>query len=77
MKATILLEEIGCGNCMAYVTKELSKIKDINDISPDAEASKITFTYNSEGAALEAVEILSTFRKREKKEEFSRQLKIA
>ena len=77
MKATILLEELNCGNCIAYVTKELSKIEDIHDISPDPKDSKITFTYDSEVAALEAVGILSTFRKLEKEEEFTQKLKIA
>ncbi|MBZ9631354.1 heavy-metal-associated domain-containing protein [Salegentibacter sp. LM13S] len=77
MKATILLEDLNVGNCITYVTKELSKIKDICDISPDAEASKISFTYNSEVAALEAVEILSSFRHQEKEEEFNQNLKIA
>jgi copper chaperone CopZ len=77
MKATILLKELNCGNCIAYVTKKLSKIKDIHHILPDAEASKITFTYNSEAAALEAVGVLSSFRKQESEEEFNKNLKIA
>ncbi|MBZ9729376.1 heavy-metal-associated domain-containing protein [Salegentibacter sp. JZCK2] len=77
MKATILLEELNCGNCIEYVTKELSKIEDIHDILPDTKSSKITFTYDSEGAALEAVGILSSFRKLEKEAEFKQELKIA
>ncbi|PRX44367.1 hypothetical protein [Salegentibacter salegens] len=77
MKATMLLEELNVGNCIAYITRELSKIKDICDIYPDSEASKITFTYNSEFAALEAVEVLSSFRNKEKEEEFNETLKIA
>ncbi len=67
MKATILLEQLNCGNCIAYVSKKLSKIEDIHDILPDAKSSKITFTYDSEGAALEAVGVLSSFRKLERK----------
>ncbi len=77
MKATMLLEELNVGNCIAYITRELSKIKDICDIYPDSEASKITFTYNSEFAALEAVGVLSSFRNKENEEEFNETLKIA
>jgi len=77
MKATILLEELNCGNCVKYVTEKLSKIKDIFDILPDEKASKITFSYNSEVAALEAVGIISSFRKMDKEEDFDHKLKIA
>ena len=77
MKATMLLEELNVGNCITYITKELSKIKDICDIYADSEASKITFTYNSEFAPLEAVGVLSSFRHKEKEEEFNENLKIA
>lgn len=73
MKATISLKELNCGNCMAYVAKKLSKIKDIYDISADEKASRISFIYKSEVAALEAVGILTSFRKLEKEED----LKIA
>jgi len=77
MKATILLEELNCDNCMAYICQKLSLVKDVYDILPDAINSKITFTYKSENAALEAVEILSDFRKHEKDEAFNENLKIA
>lgn len=77
MKATILLEELNCGNCIAYVTEELSKIKDIFNILPDEKASKITFSYKSEIAALKAVGILKSFKEQKKEYEFHHQLKIA
>lgn len=77
MKATILLEELNCKNCIDYVTEELSKIKDIFDISPDEKSSKISFHYGSENAALEAVSILSTCRELENGEAFNQELKIA
>lgn len=77
MKATILLEELNYGNCIAYITRKLAKIKDIYEISADEKASKISFIYESELAALEAVEILSSFRKKEQKNEFNQDLKIA
>ena len=77
MKATILLEELNCKNCIAYISQKLSQIKDIYEILPDAINSKIIFTYKSENAALEAVGILSSFRNKEKDEEFKENLKIA
>lgn len=63
MKATISLEELNCGNCITYITQKLSKIKDIYEISADEKASRISFIYKSEVAALEAVGILTSFRK--------------
>ena len=73
MKATISLEELNCGNCITYITQKLSKIKDIYEISADEQASRISFIYKSEVAALEAVGILTSFRKLGKEED----LKIA
>ena len=73
MKATISLEELNCGNCITYITQKLSKIKGIYEISADEKASRISFIYKSEVAALEAVGILTSFRKFDKEED----LKIA
>ncbi|HKL36505.1 MAG TPA: cation transporter [Salegentibacter sp.] len=68
MKATVLLEELNCDNCITYLSQKLSKIKDIYDISADEKASKISFIYKSEVAALEAVRILSALRKMRKED---------
>ncbi|OEY72342.1 heavy-metal-associated domain-containing protein [Salegentibacter salarius] len=73
MKASISLEELNCGNCITYITQKLSKIKDIYEISADEKESRISFIYKSEVAALEAVGILTSFRKFDKEED----LKIA
>ena len=73
MKASIALEELNCRNCITYITQKLSKIKDIYEISADEKEYRILFIYKSEVAALEAVGILTSFRKFDKEED----LKIA
>ncbi|SKB39780.1 Heavy-metal-associated domain-containing protein [Salegentibacter holothuriorum] len=77
MKATISLEELNCGNCITYLTQQLSKIKDIYDISADEKAARVSFIYKSEVAALEAVGIFNSIRKLENRGNCEQNLKIA
>jgi copper chaperone CopZ len=74
MKASIFLEELNCKNCIAKISAELSKIKEINNILPNGEKMKISFNYESENAALKVVELLNYFR--HNKKECTREFKI-
>lgn len=76
MKASILLKKLNCGNYIANITKELSKIKDIYNVSTDKDASRISFVYSSEGAALEVAGIINSFCKLSNNKEDKLDLKV-
>lgn len=62
MKASIFLEELNCKNCIARISAELSKIKEITHIFPNEKSTKISFIYETENAALKVVELVNYFR---------------
>ncbi|SHF52157.1 hypothetical protein SAMN05444483_101442 [Salegentibacter echinorum] len=75
MKASIFLEELNCKNCIASISAELSKIKEITNIFPNEKSTKISFHYETENAALKVVELVNYFRNH-KAEQCERELNI-
>ena len=75
MKASIFLEELNCKNCIAKISAELSKIKEITNIFQNEKSTKISFNYETENAALKVVELVNYFRNH-KDEQCERKLNI-
>ena len=60
MKTSIIVQNLKCSGCANTITTKLASIENINEISVDVDASKISFSYINTDDALAVKEKLKS-----------------
>ncbi|AWM15166.1 heavy metal transporter [Flavobacterium sediminis] len=58
MTTTIYIQNLKCGGCANTVTKNLSQLDGIENVSVSVDESAVTFDYNHENLVAEVKELL-------------------
>lgn len=58
MKTTLAIQNLKCGGCEATIYKNLSKLKNIKDLSIDVDKSTLEFEYGTEQDLVRVQELL-------------------
>ena len=58
MRTSIHIQNLRCGGCVNTITKAISKVKDVSEVSVDIAAATVSFVYHEFTAALEVKSVL-------------------
>jgi len=59
MKTTIEIQNLKCGGCANTITKKLSEINDLSELTVNNDNHTVSFNYENENTLIKAKELLN------------------